>query len=542
MSPASSRSRRNSSVSCQRRTTPLLALSSVMATSRQGGLMIAVSVSSATCDVVADTRTAITAIAAEHWAPLGDRVRRSTAWATRFRAPLAGRRPRLSTMSALDPATGSPQAPMGRSGPASQYQPWVRGHNRRVLLPVLAMVALAVPGLVVLGVVTGDIGLAAVLVGTTAAVVPVVPVVAAFLWVDRWEPEPSRLLLLAFLWGAGVSVLGAAIVNDTAATIGDEVLGIGGGDFLSTVVSAPIVEEAFKGTFLVALLLLRRREFDGVIDGIVYAGMVAAGFAFTENILYFGRAFATDGLAGEGGGILAVFVLRGVLSPFAHPVFTAMIGIAVGVAARRASGAAGTVGLAAAGYLGAVVLHALWNGSAGLGYLIPVYLVIMLPLFAGLVALVGAQRRREQRVVAAQLPGFASAGWIAPSEVGLLASLAGRRGWRRAVRRRLGDDAADAVRDYQAAVTELAFLRDRMVRGTVGPEAGQWHDEVLGGLMTARGRAVNAPDALGVACRRRRPADWSPPPVALQPGAPALPQPPGDPTRYHRPTGSDVLR
>ena len=34
--------------------------------------------------------------------------------------------------------------------------------------------------------------------------------------------------------------------------------------------------------------MFRRREFDGVVDGVVYAGLVAAGFAFTENILYFG--------------------------------------------------------------------------------------------------------------------------------------------------------------------------------------------------------------------------------------------------------------
>ena len=74
-----------------------------------------------------------------------------------------------------------------------------------------------------------------------------------------------------------------------------------------------------KGALLFGLLWWRRREFDGVIDGIVYAELVAAGFAFTENILYFGRAFVPGGLASEQGGVLIVFVLRGLLSPFAHP-------------------------------------------------------------------------------------------------------------------------------------------------------------------------------------------------------------------------------
>ncbi|MGH3797209.1 MAG: PrsW family intramembrane metalloprotease [Pseudonocardiaceae bacterium] len=401
-------------------------------------------------------------------------------------------------------------------------------------MPVLGLVVLAIPALIVLGFLSTSIGDAAVLVGTMAAVLPVLPVVAAFLWVDRWEPEPSRLLLAAFLWGAGVSVLGAGIVNDTAAMIGEQALGKGHGDLVGAVISAPIVEEAFKGAFLIGLVLWRRNEFDGVVDGIVYAGLVAAGFAFTENILYFGRAFASDGLVGQDGGVIAVFILRGVLSPFAHPLFTAMTGIAVGLAVCRRSRVAMVV-LPLVGYLGAVSLHALWNASAGFGLLPFVYVVIMVPLFAGLVGLVLWQRRREQRVVAAQLPGFAGAGWIAPSEVPLLASLAGRQGWRSVVRDRAGPQAAEAVRDYQNAVTELAFLRDRMQRGTVGADAGRWHHESLTAVLAARERAVRAPQALGSAWRRPPPG-WQPPPAVLPPSpAPTLPQPPGQPGRYVAP-------
>jgi RsiW-degrading membrane proteinase PrsW (M82 family) len=85
----------------------------------------------------------------------------------------------------------------------------------------------------------------------------------------------------------------------------------------------------------VGLLLFRRREFDGIIDGIVYAGIVAAGFAFTENILYFGRAFGEE--AEMGGSVLFTLILRGVLSPFAHPLFTSMTGIGAGLAANSAA-------------------------------------------------------------------------------------------------------------------------------------------------------------------------------------------------------------
>ena len=367
------------------------------------------------------------------------------------------------------------------------------GRPQRALPVVLGLVALAVPVLVALGLISVTVGGPAVLFGAMTAVFPVLPVVAAFLWVDRWEPEPPLLLLAAFLWGAGISVLGAALINDAATGIGEHQFGTGGGDVVAAVISAPVVEEALKGAFLVGLLCLRRREIDGLVDGVVYAGLVAAGFAFTENILYFGRTFAVDGRVAD------VFLIRGVLSPFAHPVFTGLIGIAVGLVARRRSLAGGVlvhrVGYVVAGYLGAVGLHALWNASAGLGYLPAVYGVIMVPLFGALIALVVRQRRREQRMVSAALPGFATAGWIAPTEVPLLASQSGRRGWRAEVRRRSGEGAAGAVHDYQNAVTELAFLSDRVQRGTASPDTRRWHHEAIAELMAARNRAVSVPQA-----------------------------------------------
>jgi hypothetical protein len=137
------------------------------------------------------------------------------------------------------------------------------------------------------------------------------------------------------------------------------------------------------------------------------------------------------------------------------------------------------------------------------------------------------QRRREQRTVREQLPGFAMAGWIAPSEVELLGSLAGRNRWQRAVRQRSGKTAAKAVTEYQTAVTELAFLRARMSRGAVGPHARQWHDERLATLVAARARAMGQPEALTAAWLRPPPSGWAPPP----------PQPPGWTPNPYPPAG-----
>jgi protease PrsW len=412
---------------------------------------------------------------------------------------------------------GSPFPP-----PAMGYQPVAQQQRRGVLLPVLGTVGIAICGLVVFGFVGVEVGPLGVLIGAVAALLPVAFVVGTFLWIDRWEPEPPGLLLVAFGWGAFVATLSSLLINSTARMAGDAILGEGGGDLVSATISAPLVEEGMKGAILFGLLWWRRREFDGVIDGIVYAGMTAAGFAFTENILYFGRAFDIGGMASEQGGVLMVFVLRGVLSPFAHPLFTAMTGIGVGLAAVSNKPAT-RVFAPIAGYVGAVVLHGLWNGSATLGgglAFLAVYALIMVPLFIGMVVLVLWQRRREQRVVAAALPGFVAAGWISPSEVSLLASLAGRRGWRAAVRQQAGPEAARAVAQYQALVTELAFLRARLARGAAGPAAFQWQHELLTGMVAARARAVAMPDALRAAWSQQvPPPGWQPPPAGGAPPA-----------------------
>ena len=316
-----------------------------------------------------------------------------------------------------------------------------------MLAPVIGLIALGLAALVLLGLGVGKVGPLGVAVGAAGALLPVGPVIAAFLWLDRWEPEPAKLLWVAFLWGACGATICSLLLNSTAEALGDIVLGHGGGHTLAAVATAPVAEEAAKGIFLVGLLVWRRQEFDGLVDGIVYAGFVATGFAFTENIEYFGLAFVKYGFGGATGGVIGAFVLRGVLAPFTHPLFTGMTGIGIGIAARTRSSKVRVIA-PLIGYICAVLLHSLWNSSATLGgantFLI-VYFLVILPILAATVAVVVWQRRREQRVVAAQLPGMAAAGWIADSEVSLLASLTGRRGWRAAVRKRAGGQAAKAV-------------------------------------------------------------------------------------------------
>jgi len=358
-----------------------------------------------------------------------------------------------------------------------------------VLLPVLGLVVLAVCGLTLLGLATVHVGPTAVAIGAAAALVPVAVVVATVLWVDRWEPEPAKFLLVAFFWGACLAAITALLINNTAEAVGDLLLGEGGGGKVSALVSAPLVEEAAKASFVLAILLRRADEFDGIIDGIVYSGFTAAGFAFTENIYYFGRAFADYGFGdATSTGVVAAFVLRGVMSPFTHPLFAAITGIGFGYAARSDSRAVKILA-PLGGYLAAVLLHALWNGAAVLGgaqTFLNVYFLIMVPIFIAVVMLVLMQRRREQRIVEAALPRMLDARLIAPSEVELLSTLAGRREWRRQARRQSGRAAAKAVARYQAAVTELAFLQ----RHRATPGHRKRRQELLTALHRSRDEAV----------------------------------------------------
>ncbi|MCV4639332.1 PrsW family intramembrane metalloprotease, partial [Escherichia coli] len=75
---------------------------------------------------------------------------------------------------------------------------------------------------------------------------------------------------------------------------------------------------------------------DDILDGIVYGGVIALGFATVENVLYYGeglnRAFMQYGITSDAVmSFLLLFTLRGILSPFAHVTFTAMTGIGCGI-------------------------------------------------------------------------------------------------------------------------------------------------------------------------------------------------------------------
>ncbi len=357
-------------------------------------------------------------------------------------------------------------------------------HGRRssAAFTIVVTVVMLIGAVVMSGVLLLSGAPGALVVGLVLAAVPLAPLIATYMWLDRYEPEPRSLLVLGLGWGAFVATSGALVLQlfDTVIFESD--------DLVTAAVVAPITEEAAKGLFILLLLFFRRRELDGILDGLVYAGMVGIGFAFTENILYLMSAYlGDDGQAGGIGSAVGLFIVRCIFSPFAHPFFTAFIGIGVGVAVVSRSKAVRVLA-PVGGYLVAVAAHGAWNGSLMLDdgrNAVATYVFLMAPAFLLLVFFAVWSRRREGAVLTRALSDCAKRGFLDPAEIPWLSRIPARRFARRYAERAGGKPARRAMVAYQNEAVELGFLHSRFLRGVPPPdfaEIGQAHVEQMRAL------------------------------------------------------------
>ncbi|KAA0933798.1 MULTISPECIES: PrsW family intramembrane metalloprotease [Streptomyces] len=366
---------------------------------------------------------------------------------------------------------------------------WQRTWVRYAALSTL----LTLSGLVILLLVRRQTGTEGFLVGLGLAVLPVPLLVAAFRWLDRVDPGPWRNLLFSFAWGACAAALIAIVANSFATRwIATATADPSHADTLGATVIAPVVEESAKAAAVLLVFLFRRRDFTGIVDGVVIAGVTATGFAFTENILYLGTAFGTDQLTGDTGIFsvtAATFFVRVIMSPFAHPLFTVLTGIGFGIAALSAERQQlRRVLLPVVGLLLAMGMHAMWNGSSSFGEygFFAVYAVFMVPVFGLLTWLAVWTRQRELGTVREELPSYAVAGWLTAPEPFVLGSMRARRLARQYATHHGGRDAGRAVAEYEAYATSLAFLRHRGRRGRAGADFAVRERELLEELWARR--------------------------------------------------------
>ena len=320
-----------------------------------------------------------------------------------------------------------------------------------ILLGIIA--GLIVIGLTALNPVGASVGF--VLSGVAIAVV-----VLAYIWLDRWEPEPPRLLIFAFLWGASVAVILSVIIGLFVDSL---IVQSGSEDvsWVSIAIGAPVIEEAAKGAFLLLMMTGRRRnELNSLTDCLVYAGLVGAGFAWLEDILYIaGGETLGDSLLTAG--------VRLIMGPFAHSLFTTMFALGVWFALQNRNPAVKAFYILL-GYLGggdhARALERVVGDRAG-----DVSRGVCLLDGAGLRVRdrAGGSKSQEgatdRRCEAAGHGGRSASS--RPSEATWLNSIKNRKLAIAAASRTGGKPAGKAVKVFAAQVVELAFVRDRIDRG-----------------------------------------------------------------------------
>src|SRR5262245_37198417 len=292
------------------------------------------------------------------------------------------------------------------------------GKSRKSFFPALIWLVFAVVGLMVTGLTILDVGAPAALAGAVSAIIPAGFYLAIFLWLDRYDPEPPGTLVFAYVWGAIIAIFISAIANGIVTNMF--------GDQVTSIVSAPIVEESAKGVGVLIVALSFRKDFDSVVDGIVYAGVVALGFATVENIDYYGRSLNDYGVSG----LFVTWFVRGVLSPYSHVLFTCMTGIGIGVA-RETHNAALKIAAPVCGYFCAMLLHALWNGLAsfnGGGFFVG-YFFLEVPMFCLFLGVVFQLVRREGRILKLSLAAEVERGLITQHQLDIAISVFRRTSW-----------------------------------------------------------------------------------------------------------------
>ena len=341
-----------------------------------------------------------------------------------------------------------------------------------------------------------------------------------FVIADRFRPQRWLLWYLALGWGASVATFLSLHVNTWAA----QQLSIGGDGDPTTgaraaIYIAPFVEEAAKATVLFGVAMLVRYQLVTKLNGIALAGLSAAGFAFTENIIYYARAIVyastTINTGNAEDAVREIVWLRGFWTAFGHPLFTMMTGLGLMVAMRTHSKIVRVVA-PLIGYLLAALLHMMFNSQASFAsgtsrYL--VYFGIMLPLVATAVMYGVRQLFKESRKIRARLTDYVRMGWLSPVDPET-ASRVRRRAWALIVSATRGWATLRATLSLQRTLTELAYLRDAEVKGVIDTSGQRRANELLYQARSLRGLAIDDPTGQRLSLprfRKPKPVDYPPP-------------------------------
>ncbi|MBI3943257.1 MAG: PrsW family intramembrane metalloprotease [Chloroflexi bacterium] len=256
-----------------------------------------------------------------------------------------------------------------------------------------------------------------------ASIIPTVIYVRILWWFDKYEKEPLWLAGLAFLWGALPSIFltlqGEKIFGMSFQSLGFDAR------LVQASAQAPIVEETAKSFVLFLIVLIFLREFDGVMDGITYGGLVGFGFALTEDVVYFTSAYRVSGWAGVG----SLVFLRTILFGLNHAVFTAVTGAGIGYA-RLSVDKFGRFAVPILAYFSALTLHSMHNFFATLAESNGANLVISIVSdYSGVVVLlilIYAALQQERTWIIQELAEEVEMGILSPEDYAVASSYSRR--------------------------------------------------------------------------------------------------------------------
>lgn len=300
--------------------------------------------------------------------------------------------------------------------------------------------------------------------GLILALLPLFVLLAYYFHLDKYEPKLKNLLIMAFIWGA-LGATGFALITNALGTAFF-------GEIFTVIVSAPIGEELFKGMFLFFILWWKKDHLNGILAGIVYAGFIGVGFAFVENVVYLTASFAGLSISGtelQGGTstLFVTFVLRGLVTPFAHPLFTAFTGIGVGIAVSSRRPLIKIIA-PLGGLAVAIILHALWNASSllgGPGFFVVAYILFFVPVFLAFLYFVHKEKRKSGLYLKTALENLAYKGSLPMEDIPWIIEPKLRTAALAYALRQGGVMGKQNMKTYQEAALRLGFLHGKVLLG-----------------------------------------------------------------------------
>jgi RsiW-degrading membrane proteinase PrsW (M82 family) len=299
--------------------------------------------------------------------------------------------------------------------------------------------------------------------------VTAVPAGVVIYRLDQFEPEPPLLVVIALLWGGVVAVTFAGFVNELTYGFLQHLVPAVTVDAWAASLIAPVNEELYKGAGLVILYLMARREFDNVMDGLVYGAFIGLGFQVVENIQYF-----VENSGGTARGVLEIFYVRVVLSGlYSHMLFTGFMGFGFAYFITQVGRRLGRrLGVFALCIVLSWAAHFVWNspwleslmyeGDAGFAGALMIKglpfltILVLLGVFAG---------RRERQVFGRLMHSEVGSDAVAKGEFYVLESGRRRRQALRQMRRAKGAAGHVVFKKLMREQINLALLRMRLPAG-----------------------------------------------------------------------------